>query len=194
MTLPKAADSFHIRAQEYDEWFDSSPLFAIELAALQAIQTQLTKPFLEVGVGPGRFAQDLGIEYGIDPALSPLQLAKHRSIISINGVGEQLPVRSQSIGTIYLLFTLCFLEDPTTAFKEFYRVLKPGGHFVIGLIPAGSAWGKHLNRKGQDDHPIYKYAHFRTIEETTLLLVEHGSHFLGNGLGCKWFVDDKNVR
>ena len=174
MTLPKAADSFHTRAQEYDEWFDSSPLFAIELAALQSIQTKLSRPFLEVGAGPGRFAQALGIEFGIDPALSPLQLARHRSIISINGIGEQLPVRSQSIGTIFLLFTLCFLEDPVVAFKEFYRALKPRGHFVIGLIPAGSDWGKHLNQKGKNDHPFYRYAHFRTIEDTTYLLAEQG--------------------
>lgn len=174
MVLPKAAIPFHDHAQEYDSWFDSSPLFAIELAALKAIQAKLLKPGLEVGVGPGRFAQSLGIEFGIDPALSPLQLARHRSIIPINGMGEQLPVRSQSIGTIYLLFSLCFLQDPATAFKEFYRVLKPSAFLVVGLIPAESVWGRHLSHKGQHDHPFYKYAHFRTIAETNRLLAEQG--------------------
>ncbi len=117
MPLPKAAQPFNEHAREYDNWYDSSPLFDIELEAIRATTVQLMQPGLEIGVGPGRFAQALNIEFGLDPALSPLQLAKDRSIISINGIGEQLPVRMQSIGTVFLFFTLCFLTDPEMVFR-----------------------------------------------------------------------------
>ena len=178
MVIPKAAVPFETHAQEYDSWYDSSPLFEIEVEALLASETRLIGPALEVGVGPGRFAQALGIEFGIDPALSPLQLALHRSIISINGIGEQLPIQSQSIGTVYLLFTLCFLLDPAAAFKEFYRILKPGGFLIVGFIPARSAWGKHLTQKGKNDHPYYRHAHFQSVAETTSLLNRQGFHIM----------------
>jgi hypothetical protein len=102
MSIPKAAQPFNEHARKYDNWYDSSPLFNIEFEAIRATTIQLIQPGLEVGVGPGRFAHALNIEFGLDPALSPLQLAKDRSIISINGVGEQLPVRIQSIGTVFL--------------------------------------------------------------------------------------------
>ncbi len=75
---------------------------------------------------------------------------------------------------MYLLFTLCFLQNPATALKEFFRVLKPGGILIVGLIPAGSAWGKDLDKKRQNDHPFYRYARFRTIAETASMLAQQG--------------------
>ena len=178
MPLPKAARPFNEHAREYDKWYDSSPLFDIELEAIRATTIQLIQLGLEVGVGPGRFAQALNIEFGLDPALSPLQLAKDRSIISINGIGEQLPVRMQSIGTVFLFFTLCFLTDPATTLREFFRVLKPGGFVVIGFIPALSSWGQHLTRKGREKHPYYRFARFRTVAKTMTILSGNGFQIL----------------
>lgn len=178
MPLPESAQPFNEHASEYDTWYDTSPLFEIELEAIRATSIQLMQPGLEIGTGPGRFASTLGIEFGLDPALSPLQLARDRSIIAINGIGEQLPVRTQSIGTVFLFFTLCFLTDPAAVFKEFFRVLKPGGFAAIGFVPAHSSWGKHLARKGLDNHRYYRFAHFRTIAETKGMLVENGFQVL----------------
>ena len=87
-------------------------LFDMKIEAIRSCSLHFPRPGLEVGVGTGRFAQALDIDFGLDPALSPLQLAQHRSIMSLNGVGEQMPVRTHSIGTMYLFFTLCFLTDP----------------------------------------------------------------------------------
>ena len=112
----------------------------------------------------------LGIEFGVDPALSPLQLARRRSIIVLNGTGEQLPVRTQSIGTVFLFFTLCFLTDPAAVFRELFRVLKPGGNVMVGFIPAKSKWGKYLAQKGRENHPYYRHARFRTGAETKSIL------------------------
>jgi SAM-dependent methyltransferase len=176
MPLPESTRTFNERAAEYDSWYDTSPLFDIEAEAIQACTVELRRPGLEVGVGPGRFAQALDIEFGIDPALSPLQLANHRSIIVLNGIGEQLPVRTQSIGTVYLFFTLCFLTDPVATVSELFRALKPDGYVVIGFIPAHSTWGRHLARKGQDSNPYYRFAKFRTVADTEALLSGGGFH------------------
>jgi ubiquinone/menaquinone biosynthesis C-methylase UbiE len=178
MPIPKAAQPFNEYAREYDNWYDSSPLFNIEFEAIRATTIQLIQPGLEVGVGPGRFAHALNIEFGLDPALSPLQLAKDRSIISINGIGEQLPIRMQSIGTVFLFFTLCFLTDPATVLREFFRVLKPGGFMIIGFIPALSSWGQHLARQGRENHPYYRFARFRTVAETITVLSGNGFQIL----------------
>lgn len=169
-----SAGSFDALAGEYDSWFDNNPLFDIELAALLAVKEKLAHPFLEIGVGPGRFAEALKIDYGIDPAISPLQLATSRSILAVKAIGEQLPVRSESMGTVFILFTLCFLADPVLMMRECSRILKPGGRLIIGLIPRLSKWGKLLTRKKKENNPFYRHARLRTIAETVDMLAVNG--------------------
>lgn len=164
------ARSFNELALEYDSWFDNNPLFHIELDALNAIRQELPSPRLEIGVGPGRFAEALKISYGIDPAMSPLQLAAGRSILGIKAIGEQLPVRSGCMGTVFILFTLCFLADPALVMRECSRILMPDGRLVIGLIPRLSKWGKLVAQKKKENNPFYRHARLRTIAETVEML------------------------
>jgi len=166
----KTARVYQERADEYDSWYDDSLLFATELAALQQVAPELPEPKIEIGAGPGRFAEQLGIRIGIDPAPAALQHGQKRGLMGIAGIGEQLPIRSQSVGTIFLLFTLCFLEDPSRVFKECRRVLKKNGCVVIGLVPAHSPWGRRLETKKQQGNPYYRYASFQTIVSTLALL------------------------
>ncbi len=172
------ARTFNDRAEEYDRWFADSLLFDIELAALRAIKTELPRPRLEIGVGPGRFAVALNVGFGIDPAAALLQLAGSRGIMGINAIGEQLPLRSEAVGTIFLLFTFCFLADPAVVLRECSRVMKPGGRLVLGIIPQGSSWGVRLGKQGRAGHPYYRHARFRTIAETAALLAAHGFSLL----------------
>jgi len=176
MDWREVSHPFNQLAGQYDSWYDDNPAFGIELAALQATPEKMPLPRLEIGVGPGRFAQALQTEFGLDPAISPLQLASRRSIMTVNGVGEYLPVRSHSIGTVYLLFTFCFLVDPVAVVRECSRILLPGGRLIIGLIPAASPWGQRLAELGRSNHPYYRHARLRTIAETTRLLAENGFH------------------
>ena len=154
---------FNSHAREYDAWFDGSLVYEIELAALATLFTEMSGPVLEVGVGPGRFAEKLGVEYGFDPARSPLKFASGRGIKCCQAFGEELPVKDGIIGTIYLLFTLCFAADPQRILLECSRILKDDGKLVIGMIPSGSAWGENLAAKKRAGHPIYSYANFYTI-------------------------------
>ena len=165
-----SARSFDALAAEYDSWFDNNPLFDIELAALLAVKEKLIHPFLEIGVGTGRFAEALKIDYGMDPAISPLQLASGRSILGIKAIGEQVPVRSGSMGTVFILFTLCFLADPALVMRECSRILRSDGRLVIGLIPGLSKWGKLLAQKKKGNNPFYRHARIRTIAGTVEML------------------------
>lgn len=174
MSWREAVRPFNEGAERYDEWYANNPAFAIELAALRASFMKLPEPRLEIGVGPGRFALALQVEFGLDPAIAPLRLAARRNIMAINGLGEQLPVRSRAIGTVYLLFTLCFLPDPGKVLRECSRILLPGGRLIIGLIPAGSSWGKRVSDRGRKNDPYYRHARVRTVGDTVRLLADNG--------------------
>ncbi|MEW6594340.1 MAG: class I SAM-dependent methyltransferase [Thermodesulfobacteriota bacterium] len=165
---------FDERAAEYDQWFEESRLFAIERGALLDLTTPLMPPGLEIGVGPGRFAAALGTRFGLDPAWAPLTLARSRGILVGQGVGEHLPCRSGAFGTVHLLFTLCFVAAPAAVLAECFRVLGPGGHLVLGLVPAGSPWGKALAAKKAADHPFYRHARFYEAIEAERLLAAAG--------------------
>lgn len=169
---------FKEKYREYDEWFVDNPVFDLELATIKAIETRLEPPGLEIGVGPGRFAQKLGVRFGIDPALPPLALARSRGAQVCRAVGEQLPFGAGVFGAIYMLFTLCFLARPEAVLRECSRSLKPGGHLLIGLVPASSSWGKMLAQKGEDRHSFYHGARFRTISATLDLLERHNFNLI----------------
>ncbi len=171
----KVARTFHEGADQYDQWFEeSSLLFRIELDALQRLESPLEAPMLEIGVGPGRFAEALHIGLGIDPAFAPLEKAAKRGVAGCQAVGEFLPLQTGQLGTVFLLFTLCFLAHPGKAFAECHRVLKPKGHVVLGMVPASSTWGKLLHAKKEQGHPFYQFARFYDIPLAVKWLTECG--------------------
>jgi len=160
----QAVKVFHDHAEEYDNWFEDSLVYKIELAALKSLKTEMENPKIEIGVGPGRFARDLNITFGIDPARALLTLAAKRKITCCQAFGEQLPVKDRTIGTIYVLLTLCFVDDPQKILLECSRTLKEEGCLIIGMIPPGSAWGRSLAAKKKAGHFFYKHVRFYTIE------------------------------
>ncbi len=151
---------FDQRAAEYDGWFEESLLFEMELEALSTLATPLAQPRFEIGVGPGRFAAALGVRFGLDPAFAPLHLARRRGVGVCQGIGEALPLADRSIATLFLLFTLCFVEAPPGLLAECHRVLRPGGHLVVGTVPATSSWGAALAAKREAGNPYYRHARF----------------------------------
>jgi SAM-dependent methyltransferase len=155
-------------ALEYDAWFDGegSLPFAIEVQALKGLLPSLPKPWLEIGVGSGRFAQVLGIETGVDPSSKLIQMARRRGITTFWGRGEQKLFNQKSFGTVFLIVTLCFLDSPLEVLKEAGRILAPGGKIVLGLVLKESPWGRFYQLKKAQGHRFYKYAKFYSYEET----------------------------
>jgi len=163
-------------ALNYDTWFDKEgkPIFAIEVLAFHEVLPSLPKPWFEVGVGSGRFAQALGIETGVDPSIKLLKMARRRGITTFLGRGEQELFDEGSFGTVFLIVTLCFLDSPLDVLKEAYRIMAPGGKIVLGLVLKESPWGKFYQQKKKQGHRFYKYATFYRYDEVAKLLEQGG--------------------
>ncbi len=163
-----SGNAFYLLAEEYDQWYESPEgraLFAEELDAIRLLMAGLEHPFLEIGLGTGRFAEALGIEYGIDPSPSMLEKARRRGISVKQGRGEKLPYDDEYFGAVFVLFALCFVEDPEQVIGEAYRVLKDDGRLIIGIINRESPWGRSALKKREGGHPFYLHARLYSTPE-----------------------------
>jgi len=163
-------------ASEYDAWFDKegSRIFFIEVKAFQELLSKLRKPWLEIGVGSGRFAQALGIETGVDPSTKLVEMARNRGINAFVARGEQQLFDGESFGTVFLIVTICFLDSPLDVLKEANRILIPGGKIVLGLVLKESPWGRFYQQKKAEGHRFYKYSTFYRCDEVVKILVQMG--------------------
>lgn len=160
-------------ADRYDAWYDSPngrALLATEVECIRPLVEPFPKPYLEVGVGTGRFAEALGIEYGLDPSVQALEKAQRRGINTVLAIGESIPFKDACFGATLLAFTLCFVSDPHKVLQEVRRVLVPGGGLILGLLLKGTPWADFYARQGAAGHPLYRTAHFYSREEVEALL------------------------
>jgi len=167
---------FDTLALAYDAWFEQQGklIFAIEVKAFQEVLPLLAKPWLEVGVGSGRFAQALGIKTGVDPSVKLLEIARKRGITGLLARGEEECFDEETFGTVFLIVTLCFVDSPMAVLSEVHRVLKPGGRIVLGLVLRESPWGRFYLAKKEEGHRFYRYATFYSYEEVAGLLKHTG--------------------
>lgn len=174
--LNKEKSPFDSLASDYDAWFDKEGklIFAIEVEAFRKVLPLLPKPWLEVGVGSGRFAQALGIEVGIDPSIKLLEIARKRGVVTCLCRGEQMPFHEKSFGTVFLVVTLCFLNSPLAVLQEVHHILKPKGKIVLGLVLRDSPWGQLYLAKKAEGHRFYKHATFYSYQEVIELLEHTG--------------------
>jgi SAM-dependent methyltransferase len=163
-------------AADYDAWFEEEGklIFNIEVRALEEILPSLPRPWLEIGVGSGRFAQSLEIDSGIDPSIGLIEMAQRRGITVFLAMGEQEPFRDGSFGTVFLIVTICFVESPLSVLKEAHRILVPDGKAVLGLVLGESPWGKFYEGKKQEGHRFYKYATFYKYSDLVELVERAG--------------------
>ena len=164
---------FDSHASEYDAWYDTDAgkaIFTMEADSLKPLLRSYPRPYLEIGVGSGRFAQALEIEYGVEPASTMAYLAKARGIKVTQANGEELPFPNETFGGLLIAFTLCFLDNPQKALQEACRVLVPEGGLALGLILKRSPWAEFYAEKGKEGHPIYSQARFYSKDEVENLL------------------------
>ena len=167
---------FDSEALAYDSWFDGKGriIFAIELQALKQVIPGLPKPWLEVGIGSGRFAQALGIEMGIDPSAALLEMAKDRVIKVFQAKGEDRFFEDESFGAVFLILSLCFVQSPIKVLREAHRILKPKGKLVLAIVPKESPWGRFYEGKKIAGHAIYEHAKFYSHQEVSDMLSDVG--------------------
>jgi SAM-dependent methyltransferase len=174
--VKKGKSLFDSLASEYDAWFEQEGklIFDIEVRAFQEVLPLLPRPWLEVGVGSGRFAQALKIETGIDPSARLLELAKKRGITGFLARGEEGVFDAGTFGTVFLIVTLCFVDSPLDVLREARRILKEDGKVVLGLVLQDSPWGKFYLKKKEEGHRFYQHATFYSYQAVSDLLERSG--------------------
>jgi ubiquinone/menaquinone biosynthesis C-methylase UbiE len=115
---------------------------------------------LEVGVGSGFnlpfYSSRVAGVCGLDPSIELLHMARKRagsvraSVELLNGSAEEIPLKSDTIDTVVMTWTLCSIPNALKALAEMRRVLKPGGNLLFvehGLAPEPrvKAWQNRIN-------------------------------------------------
>ncbi|MBK8920697.1 MAG: class I SAM-dependent methyltransferase [Saprospirales bacterium] len=153
---------FQKQAVDYDEWFDRHPvLFESELTAIRSVLPPFQRG-VEIGVGTGRFAAALGIQFGLEPLDDFAAIARSRGIEVETGVAEKMPYPGGHFDLALMVTVDCFLDDVPGAFAEAFRVLSPGGSFVVAFLDKNGAIARKYKRRGSSS---YRNARFHSPDE-----------------------------
>lgn len=109
---------------------------------------------LDVATGTGlvlrsaaAIAGDTGLSVGLDPSRGMLRECRKRCAAPLTlGRGEHLPFVSEYFDMVSMGYGLRHVADLHTLFKEYRRVLKPGGRLLLlEITQPSSAIGRRLN-------------------------------------------------
>ncbi|WP_044110838.1 class I SAM-dependent methyltransferase [Mycobacterium canetti] len=142
--MPASSAAGH-DAAAYDAWYDSPtgrPILATEVAALRPLIEVFAQPRLEIGVGTGRFADLLGVRFGLDPSRDALMLARRRGVLVANAVGEAVPFVSRHFGAVLIAFTLARYD---------IEAAHDGIQADAGFVAISAVDQAH---EAKDDHPL----------------------------------------
>ena len=155
-TLP-----FNDHAADYEAWFEKYAfVFQSEVEAIRDMFPEGSNLYgIEIGAGTGRFAKELGIREGIEPAANMRALALKRGINVLAGEADHLPFEDMKYDFVLMAFCISYFENLQKAFKESYRVLKNGGSLIIGFVDKSSTIGKSYEEK-RSQSVFYKEARF----------------------------------
>ena len=165
---------FAENVERYDHWYEKHvDMFQAELEAVHSLTPSFSRG-IEIGVGTGRFAEALGLEFGVDPAPKMIKMASERGVKTMLGVAESLPCDSNSFDFALMTTTICFLNDVDLAFTEVHRILKPDGCFIAAFIDADSHLGAEYKKRPKASSPFYSNARFFSTDEIIFKLAEAG--------------------
>jgi SAM-dependent methyltransferase len=165
--------AFENNTERYDNWFvRHEKAYLSELNAIRQLLPDHSYA-VEIGVGTGRFAEELDVQIGIDPSRSMLREASARGVHVIAGVAEALPIRDGVFDSCLVVTTICFVDDAAVMLDEAYRILRPGGLLIVGLIDRVSTIGKEYVAH-QSESVFYREATFFSIGEVNALLTDAG--------------------
>lgn len=166
-------EPFEKYADRYEEWFKKhKPVYESELLAIKEL-LPAGGIGIEIGVGSGHFAAPLGIKYGIEPSPNMARMAQKRGIEVVDGVAESIPFGDSRFDFALMVTTICFLDDIEAAFRETYRVLKPGGFFITGFVDVSSPIGR-LYQQHKNENVFYREATFYSVDSVVFHLKKSG--------------------
>jgi SAM-dependent methyltransferase len=162
---------FDIYYGDYEEWFEKHP--EIYKAEIETIKALLPRgKGLEVGVGSGRFAEPLGIKYGIEPSKNMARIARRRGIEVLEITAEEMDFKEE-FDYILMVTTICFVKNPLKTIQNCYKALKKNGYLLIAFVDLDSPLGK-IYEKNKQKSKFYKEATFFTKEDIINLMKKCG--------------------
>lgn len=152
---------FDAIAQDYDRWFDDhKTTFLSDVEAIKIFLPNSGKG-LDVGTGTGRFAAELGIQYGIEPSKNMAQIAIGRGIDVTIGIAENMPYPNEAFHFAILIAVDHYISDIEKAYQEIFRILRKDGKLIVGTLHKAGAVAQKRMMTDKD-----KNVRFHTVEET----------------------------
>ena len=163
---PIAYEAYQKLADHYASHIDTKPHNAYyDRPAMLSLLPEVTgKRVLDAGCGPGVYAEEL-VKRGasvvsIDASERMLELAQNRlqNSVQLKLVDMSKPLdifSNQEFDVINAPLCLDYIENWTALFKEFRRILKPGGTFLFSV-----------------GHPFFDANYFRTDDYFSVEQVE----------------------
>jgi len=170
--MPKI-QPFDQYSKKYESWFtENKYVYQSELAAVRNFIPSAGTG-VEIGIGSGQFSLPFGIQIGIDPSKSMLNLAKGKELLVVRAVAEYLPFKNDSFDFALMVTTVCFVDDIDASFQEAKRILKHRGRFIIGFVDKNSPLGMKYLSKSQNN-VFYRWATFYSTDEIIQHLTKIG--------------------
>ena len=164
---------FEKYSEKYEDWFERNKfVYESEIQAIKELFPKVKKS-IEIGIGSGKFAVPFGIKIGIDPSPRMRNIAQQRGIEVIDATAEELPFKNSQFELALMVTTICFVDNLNLAFREAYRILKPGGYLIIGFVDKDSSLGK-LYQQHKEKSLFYKIAIFYSTKEVVYNLSKVG--------------------
>jgi len=166
-------EPFDTNITQYEAWFETNKYaYESELLALKKA-LPVNGVGVEIGVGSGRFASPLGINFGIEPSKKMRERAIARGITVSDGTAEEIPFADSSFDFVLMVTTICFLDDIEKAFNEVFRIDKEKGAVIIGFVDKESSLGRSY-QKHKNQSVFYREAIFYSTDEVVSYLQKAG--------------------
>ena len=182
--------NFNNYASEYDRWFDENH-FAYQ-SEIEAIRRFIPDKGLgvEIGAGTGRFSTPFSITVGVEPSDAMAEIASSRGITVHRTFAEDLPFDSEHFDYALMVNTICFVEDTLKAIQEIFRILIPGGKFILAIIDKNSKLGLMYESK-KASSMFYKDAVFYSPTRVLEMLCKTG--FSGSQIAQTIFTNPRQM-
>ena len=157
------ADAYHVA--DYDSSEEANDAAAAYIKAIQPALNRLhqKKDALEIGTGTGVFLEELKRDgftrlVGIEPSSSAIDAApKHRKDWILEGIFREEDHQASSFDLICCFMTMEHVPDPKLISDAAFRLLRPGGAFVIIVHNYRSAVNRILGKRS----PIIDVEHMQ---------------------------------
>jgi ubiquinone/menaquinone biosynthesis C-methylase UbiE len=194
---PPSERAFDPVATLYDSWFETALGHTADLLEKDLLyrlaQSCVGDRGLDVGTGTGHFALDLAAHgltaVGVDLSTSMLDVARDKdtAVHLLRGDASALPLASESFDVVLSVTALEFIERRQQALNEMWRVVRPGGRLVVGVLNSWSPWAWARRRESRQQETPFSHARFFNAWEFVRLLRHLGpvtwssSVFVGPG-------------